>query len=248
MHPQSLGKNAPGCALWGCGGLLAWKRGLLQLVIIALFKLARKKTAVNVEGPGSPHMTDRKLTGGHSSAARRSLVAAALPVLKGQLPFSEEYWPAASLEKMSQCVHFQEHCFQSPGSLPHPGPNLTPLWARAVHAFCRGRGRTVSGCGCNHSCCSPRGLNRTDEKPLSALPGQPRHGGQVGAGQSSRGPVGLAAGALTLLPRPTPPQAGRRCLSQPALPGLLLLFFSLLSWLQFASSGLFTIWLLWFLI
>lgn len=33
-------------------------------------------------------MTDRKLTGGHSSAAHRLLAAAALPFLKGQLPFS----------------------------------------------------------------------------------------------------------------------------------------------------------------
>lgn len=73
-------------------------------------------------------MTDRKLTGGHSSAARRLLAAAALPFLKGQLPFSEEYWPGASLEKMSQYVHFQEHCFQSPGSLPHPRPHMTPHW------------------------------------------------------------------------------------------------------------------------
>lgn len=66
--------------------------------------------------------------------------------------------------------------------------------------------------------------------PLKALPGRPQEHWHPPA-------PGAGPWLLGLLP-------GDRL----AVPWLTAPFFSLLSWLQFASSGLFTIWLLWFLI
>lgn len=84
-------------------------------------------------------------------------------------------------------------------------------------------------------------LTRQMKSHLRLYQANPANGGQANGDRSSWDPAELAAGALT--PKLVPGSSA----SWP-FPSLLLLFSSLLSWLQFASSGLFTIWLLWFLI